>query len=284
MSELYSNLAVQIERIDSSRFPEVTVELSAETRQGSALVGLESRNFVLTEGFRPVTGARLIRANTDSAPLEAVLLAEKSIAMKGFEGDAVRAAERLYGELGKGSGLQVVSAEERPRVAAAFGSSRLQVSASLRRQEWSPRWRFDLGARMATSELIPRSNRKAVVFAGVGTLPGEAFVDYSLVEVADYLKNNAVAFYVVYFGPELAPELEFLCSESGGGAYSYYAPAGLDALLVDMQQRISSRYNLRYTSRADARFGLNYIELRAEVVLHRKSGREASGYYAPLSD
>ena len=123
-----------------------------------------------------------------------------------------------------------------------------------------------------------------MVFAGTGDLPPDAFADYSLVEVVDYLKNNAIPLYVVYFGESVSPELEYICAETGGGVFSYYAPAGLDALLAAMKRYVSSRYSLRYSSRSDARFGQSYIELRAEVILHRKSGRAASGYYAPLSD
>jgi DNA-binding beta-propeller fold protein YncE len=284
MSDLYSNLAVGIERIDSTRFPEITVEISAETRGGNPLVGLEGRNFIMTEGYQPVGAPRLIRANTDPATLESILLVEKSIVMKGFERDLVEAAERLFQELGQRGGLQVLSADRRPRVDAPFGSSRLEVSEAVRRPDWTPGWRFDLGIRMAASELIPRGQRKAVVYVGSGSLPDDSFGDYTLVEVADYLKNNGIPLYVVYFGRELAPELEFLCAETGGGAFSYYAPAGLNPVLALMRRWVSSRYMLRYTSRSEGRFGMNYIELRTEVVLHRKSGRAASGYYAPLSD
>ena len=177
-----------------------------------------------------------------------------------------------------------MSADERPRVGAPFGSTRLGVATAVRQPDWTPRWRFDLGVRMAASELIPRAHRKAIVYAGTGPLPQDAFSDYGLVEAADYLKNNAIALYVLYFGETPAPELGFLCRETGGQLYSYYAPAGLDPLLAGMRRAVSPRYSLRYISRSDAMFGRNYIELRAEVILHRKSGRAAIGYYAPLSD
>ena len=290
MSDLYSNLSVRIERIDSTRFPEITVELSAETRQGSPLVGLEARNFILTEGLepaelKPVVAQRLVRTNTDPAPLEAVLVVEKSIPMRGFEGELAEAAEYLYRELGQRRELQVISAGQQPRVVAPFGATRLEVSRAVREPEWSPRWNPDRAIRLAATELVPRVHRKAVVYAAAsGTFADDAFAGHSLMEVADYLKNNAVGFYVVYFGQELAPELAFLCAETGGEAFAYHAPAGLDPLVAALRSRVTSLYSLRYSSRADARFGLNYIQVRAEVVLHRKSGRAAAGYFAPLSD
>jgi hypothetical protein len=284
MRDLYSNLAVEIQRIDSSRFPEITVEVSAETRRGTPLVGLEGRNFVLTEGFQPVANPRLVRANTESAPVDTVLVVEKSIAMKGFQQELSDTAQRLFQDAGKGGGLEVLSADRRARVDAPFGSSRLEVVESLRRPDWTPEWRFDLGVRMAAAELIPRAQHKAVVYAGSGALPADSFADYSLAEVGDYLKNNGIPLFVVHYDTDLAPELGFLCEASGGRAFFYYAPAGLGPLLEARRQQVSSRYMLRYTSRSDDQFGLGYIELRAEVVLNRKSGRAASGYYAPLRD
>ncbi|MBN1834215.1 MAG: hypothetical protein JW820_00115 [Spirochaetales bacterium] len=284
MSALYSNLSVEIDRVDASRFPEITVEVSAAGRDGTPLVGLQGRNFVLTEGYAPVGNPRLVRANTDTAPLEVVLLVERSIAMKGFERDLAQAAEALHRELAQQGGLQLISAGERPRVVAPFGSTRLQVATAVRQPDWTPRWRLDLGLRMAASELVPRPHRKAVVYVATGALDQDAFSDYSLVEVADYLKNNAIPLYVLCFGQEPAAELEFLCRESGGALYFYYAPAGLNPLFSGMRDYVGPRYTLRYLSRSDAMFGKNYIELRAEVILHRKSGRAAIGYYAPLSD
>jgi DNA-binding beta-propeller fold protein YncE len=284
MRELYSNLAVDIERIDSSRFPEITVEVSAESRQGVPLVGLEDRNFVLTEGYRPVADPRLIRANTDAAPVDVVLVVEKSIPMKGFQRELDATAETLVQQFGKGGGVEVLSADRRARVDAPFGSSRLDVLESLRRPDWTPEWRFDLGVRMAASELIPRARHKAVVYAASGSLPADAFAEYSLAEVGDYLRNNEIPLFVVHYDVDLAPELRFLCELSGGAACFYYAPSGLGPLVGALSRQLSSRYVLRYTSRSDDRFGLQYIELRAEVILNRRSGRAASGYYAPLRD
>jgi hypothetical protein len=65
---------------------------------------------------------------------------------------------------------------------------------------------------------------------------------------------------------------------------AYFAAEGVANLIADIRRRIGSRYLLQLTSPSESGFGNNYIDLQAEVVFHRKSGRTRSGYFAPLSE
>jgi hypothetical protein len=286
MSNLYTGLAVQVERIVSTSFPEIFVDVSVLDRWGAPVVGLKAENFLLTERLAPVNAPQLVRSNVDPAPLDAVLVVEKSLAMKEFSEDLGRAVEETHARLAgsKAGELEVVSAGEKPAVEAAFGSTRLTAVQAATGGPWGPRWNFERAVRLAVAQLAPRYTRKAVIFLTRGELAAEAFNEFSLAQVARCLANNDVAFYAVSFAPALSDELAYLCAETGGRSYRYYQPRGIDELVPTAAARRGSTYALKYRSRSDPGFGRVYFDVQVEATLARRSGRAESGYFAPLSD
>jgi len=283
MADMYTGLSVQVERVLSNSFPEVYVDLTVRDRWGNPLVGLTRDNFLVTEHYAEVNELDLVNA---SPTLAIVLVVEKSLAMKDRAGDLGAAVERLFAlvpgrELGQ---LAVLSAGEKPALDGDFGSTRLSTVRAATLEPWSGRWRFDRAVRQAVPLLAGRHARRAVVFLGSGRLEPEAFEEFSLSQVARYLANNGVAFYAVHFAPELAEELSFLASETGGASCYYYGPRGIEPVPEAEARRSYPLYTLRYKSRADADFGRRYLDLQVEASLARRSGRAESGYFDPLSD
>jgi len=283
MADMYTGLVVQVQRVLADSFPEVFVDLSVQDRWGRHLVGLTRDNFRITERYAEVNEPDLLAA---SPPLDRVLVVEKSGAMKDSARDLAAAVQRLFALVpGRGLGqLAVLAAGEKPLLEGPFGGTRLSTVEAATRQPWSGGWRFDRAVRQAVPLLAGRRSRRAVVFLGSGRLEAGAFEEFSLAQVARYLANNGVAFYPVHFGPELAEELSFLASETGGQACYYFGPRGLEPVTEAEGRRAYPLYTLRYKSRADPDFGRRYLDLQVEASLARRSGRAESGYFAPLSD
>jgi DNA-binding beta-propeller fold protein YncE len=290
MSSLYAGLHVEVERIVSTDFPDVLVELAVEDRRGNPIIGLRAENFLLSENFRGLSDFTLARANTDPASLDVVVLAEKSRLIRPYLADLQSAAETIHTQVAGssgGGGLRVITAGAEPVLAAEAGATRLVVREAVGKagEAESRVWRFDLAARLAVSQLVPATGRKAVILLTQGRMEADAFGEYSLSEVAGYLRNNQIAFYAVTFAPEgPAGELEYLADETGGRCLPFYASEGLKNLIPSLEARRTPIYMLRYRSGSDPGFGENYIGFQAEVVLLRKSGRAESGYFPPLSD
>jgi DNA-binding beta-propeller fold protein YncE len=287
MSALYTSLFVQVDRVNSLSFPDILVEITVEDRRGRPVVGLQQENFIFSEFYREIPSTRMLRAPDDPAPLEISLIVEKSLEMKAYLPDLSAAVESLHeqqdGSNSPGS-WRVLSAGEQVVVETELGASRLESIQAAQRGPWSPSWRVDRSLRLAASQLIPGTAGKAVILLSTGVLNRESFSDYTLAEVTDYLQNNSIPLYVVYFGPEVDRELEYICSQTGGSVIPYFSAKSAATLLADIRRRTGSRYLLELRSPSDSGFGKNYIDFRAEVVFHRKSGRTRSGYFAPLSE
>ena len=218
IAALYSGLVVRVDRVNSVKFPEVYVDVSVENRFGKPVVGLAMSNFLVTEGRAPVGLPAVALANTDVKSIDVSLLVERSPAIDPYGSDTERAVADLYGLVSQAGRIKAISAAERPTREADFGETRLRFIRQSLRAASTPRWRFDVGAKLAGDELIKAVSgaKRAIVFLTTGSLGATAFTTYSLTELAAYMRNNAIAFYPVVVGTGSPDEnCQFLASETG---------------------------------------------------------------------
>lgn len=285
MSALSQGIFVQIERIESQNFPEVFLDVAVEDRAGNPVVGLKKENFVITESYKPVgmEKAFLYQSVREVPVAEIVLLLEKSKEAETSKNDFVKAANSIYDRLGKAGGISIVSAGLNAVLEAGREATRLVKMDSIAAGAFSSDWKFDTGVRMAATRLLGSRYKRAVIFMTQGAVSGLPYSDYTLMELLQYLNNNHIGFYILNFGNEDPHEdLRFLCEETAGKAYSFYAPDGINACVDHIISRDDPRYVLRYQSRADTRFGRRFIGVEVEVVLRKRNGRDESGYYGPI--
>jgi DNA-binding beta-propeller fold protein YncE len=286
VTTLYSGLVVRVDRVNSVKFPEVYADVSVENRYGKPVAGLGIENFIVTEALAGVRSPALVVANTQVKTADVSLLLEKSPAMETTRSDVEQAVEDLYGLVTQTGRIKSISAAEKPAREADFGETRLRFVRQSLQAPPSARWRFDLGARLAGDELITTVSgaRRAVVFFTSGTLGQRPFTTYSVLEIADYLRNNAIGFYPVIFGTQ-APDddLSYLAAATGGKISRVSAAGGMQEVVRDVTARVGPIYTLRFTSVTPADFGDRYIPLEIQVSVQKASGRDESGYYAPAT-
>ncbi|MDR1143407.1 MAG: 6-bladed beta-propeller [Spirochaetaceae bacterium] len=278
--DLASGFFVQIDRVIADSFPQVTVELSVQDRRRRPILGLDARNFIVTERNRSAAEQTFLGAAYLSTRYDVSVLMERS-AETALLRDDLAAALRDINAAGPRL-VSVVSAGETP-VQERLGAGASGLAAAARSGEYSPRWRFDTALRLAASDLLGGEKKRAVVFAGAGTLGELAFEQYSLSELAAYLANNGIAFYaVIVGGGQAGDELRYLCEETGGEIVSLYQPEGTGPVIRSIGTAGSGSYALRYRSALRTNFGVDYLPVEVEVYLLERSGRDRTGYFAPL--
>ncbi len=286
VTALYSGLVVRVDRVNSVKFPEVYADVSVENRYGKPVAGLGMENFIVTESLGGVHSPALVVANTEVKTVDVSLLLERSPVMESTRSDVEQAVADLYGLVTQTGRIKSISAAEKPAREADFGETRLRFVRQSLQALPSARWRFDLGARLAGDELITAVSgaRRAVVFFTSGTLGQRPFTTYSVLEIADYLRNNGIGFYPVTFGNQ-APDddISYLASATGGKIYNVSAPGGMQEVVRDIKGRVGTVYTIRYVSLTPANFGDRYIPLEIQVTVQKASGRDESGYYAPAT-
>ena len=97
------------------------------------------------------------------------------------------------------------------------------------------------------------------------------------------MNNNSIAFSVIQMDQGALDEgLSYIVDSTTGDVYYVFRPQGLNDVVNDIIELPQGIYQLSYTSAMSTNFGTNYLPLEAEVYLLNRSGRDETGYFAPL--
>ncbi len=282
-TRMYTGLNLNIDRILSDNFPEVLVEFTVQTVDGSPYVGLQKNNFLLTEDSYTNDSMALIAAGSKTDFVDISYLIEASPSMEKAANAKVDGMKDLLDTIaGKGS-INIITAEETPVLELEHGNVSDRIIDALTSEvNYSRDWSFDLGMRLAASELMGGGYRKAVVFLSTGKLNSNSFSHYDLTETLDYLKNNNIVFYTVSTNSgKVSPELEFLSRKTGGLVLPLYGPAGLNDLVSNLRSKPSGSYTLKFRTSRDSDFGRRPLPVEVQVSHFGRSGKDSSLFYGP---
>ncbi|MCL2067393.1 MAG: NHL repeat-containing protein [Treponema sp.] len=282
--DLASGLFVQIRRVSADRFPVVDVELTVEDRLRRPIVGLDHNNFLLSEGGRAVSEQNFLEPGYRYAGADISILIERSALTLNMRDDlaaAVRDINRALGEMGNSRIISLVSAGVQPQ--RERHENALETAARAAAASYDPRWRFDMGLRLAATDLLHTSAKRSVIYVGSGSTGELAFEQYSLSELTAYCANNGIVFNAVITGAgQVSQEIQYLCGETGGMAMYLYRPQGIGDLVKSIARLPSGSYNFSFRSSLPTDFGRAWLPLEAEVYLIERSGRDSVGYFPPL--
>jgi DNA-binding beta-propeller fold protein YncE len=283
--DLASGFFVQIRNVSTESFPLVTVELTVEDRLRRPILGLDNNNFLLTEdGNNPVDRQIMYSPGYRYSGADFSLLVERSQKTSSRVNDlgtAARDIGRALQEMGNSKVVSVISAGAQPRRERHENSLENAVRGTV--DSFSPRWRFDLGLRLAATDLLSAAPKRSVVYIGSGDLGEMAFEQYSLSEMAAYLANNGIVFNAVITGQEqVSAGVEYLCRQTGGSAMYLYRPRGIGELIKSAAETPCGLYSFTYNSRLPTDFGRAWLPIGVEVYLMERSGRDNTGYFPPL--
>jgi DNA-binding beta-propeller fold protein YncE len=283
-SELVGGLFVQIERVISDSFPKVTVELKVENRRRQGVVGLKDINFFVTEEKRPVADFKLDGAASYNDTADITLLIDRSPESAGYP-EALETAVREIAASMKGKGtLRVVCAGSVPvteYTGTPDGVRNFTIGAL--KTPVSSDCALDLGIRLAANTLINAEKKRAVIFITAGTVAQNAFTKYGLSDLTAYLNNNAIAFATVQLQQgSFGKEISYICDNTNGDEYYVYRSEGLSGVVTDLIALPAGMYRISYTSSLPTDFGRAYLPVEVEAYLMNRSGRDETGYFAPL--
>lgn len=283
MSELVGGLFVQVERVYADNFPSVTLEVRVEDRNRNPVVGLKNNNFMVTEGKRPVTGMKLMGSGFREDVCDITVLIDRSVTSGNYRRQIRDAISEIAQAMNGRGTLRIVSAGTVPvqegsgNPASGFWNGFDPKAAA------SGQWAFDLGLRLAANDLVMAEKKRAVVFLSTGTVTQSAFDRYSLNDLAAYLNNNGIIFSTVYLDQKTPPaEFAYLTKSTGGSSYYVYRHEGLRDVVEDIVSAPNGVYVLSYESALPTDFGRAYLPVELEVYLMNRSGRDESGFFAPL--
>ena len=284
LSELVGGLFVQIERIISDSFPKVTLEVKVENRSRQSVVGLKENNFFITENKAPVLNYKLEGSAYVNDYADITLLIDRSYSSAKYEESMESAVKELCAAMNNKGTLRIVSAGEVPLIeyeGAPSGASNFKLKNL--KNPASQRVALDVAVRMCSNALVNAAKKCAIIYIGDGKITQNAFDKYGLSDLTAYLNNNSISFVNLLLSQGAAePELNFICDHTEGGAYYVYRDEGLSGIIDDIINIPSGIYVLSYQSSLTTDFGQRYLPVELEAFIMNRSGRDETGYFAPL--
>ena len=284
MSELIGGLFVQIERVVSDSFPRVTLEVKVENRSRQSVVGLKENNFLITENKASVKNYKLEGSAYANENADITLLIDRSHSSAYYDESMESAVKEIATAMENRGTLRIVSAGAVPLIeygGAPSGASNFKVRNL--KNPASSTVTLDVAIRMCANNLINAAKKSAIVYIGDGRVTQNAFDKYGLSDLTAYLNNNSIGFANLLLAQGASDsELNFLCSHTEGGEYYVYRDEGLASLVDDIVNIPSGIYVLSYESSLATDFGQKYLPVELEAFIMNRSGRDETGYFAPL--
>ena len=284
MQELVGGLFVQIQQIDASRFPEVTVEVKVENRHRQPVVGLELENFYFTENKRTVSNLQFIGSAANNSYADITIIIDRSSSMKNYSAEIETAVKEIAASMNGRGSLRVISAGAIPVIeytGSPDGVSDFTIGAL--KTSVSDSVAADLAIRLAANDLINAAKKRAIIMISDGTVTQSTFSKYTLTELSAYLSNNAIDFsFIQVSQTAVSREYDYLLNNTAGEEYYVFRPEGLSSIVRDIINIPQGTYQLKYVSALQKNFGQSYLPVETEVYLMNRSGRDESGYFAPL--
>ena len=285
MTELVGGLFVQIERVNSEKFPEITLEVKVENRRRQPVVGLKDLNFYISEDKRPVLNQKLLGAASNNDVCDVTILIDRSEKSRAYEQQLQTAVREVAASMnGKGT-LRIVSAGKIPLLEFKGSPNvAMDFSPSVLKNAYSSDCALDLGIRLAVNDLINAERKRAIVFVSAGDVSTESFSKYGLSDLTAYINNNGISFAEISLeqGSQDGEEIDYLVNNTPGDRYYVYRPDGLSAVVKDLLALPSGLYQLSYTSQLPTEYGRSYLPVEVETYLQNRSGRDETGFFAPL--
>jgi len=297
----FAGLSVEVGRVYSDSFPQVSLDLTVKDRFGRPVTGLGSSNFYLSESIvrkesrvegdipviyaassvEPVSNFGFEGSLDSSDRIDAAFLLEGSPELTSMRIEARDAVTAIYQSFDAQSTKRLVVAGKTAQPAA--GGSLSSISKIILETVPSTEWRMDSGLKLAAGSLFESSGRRVLVYVGTGSVNEQYLQGTTLSELSSILVNNNIVMFAVILGKGSPSEaLSFLVERSKGKIYRANRPEGLDIIEKTVKAYKTGTYRLSFTSAADDGFGRSYLPFNVEVYLRDRSGKDETGYFAPL--
>ncbi len=284
MSEVAGGFFVQIDRVIADNFPNVIVDVSVENRRREQIVGLNADNFFVTENKHSVAEFEFLGAANNNDICDITFVIDKSSQMENYIDEINEGVRQICQAMGSEGKVQIVTASSLPIIEYEGSPSNLyDFDIRSTKNVFEENTRMDLALRLAANKLINGELKRGIILITDGKVSQNSFETYTLSDLTAYLNNNRISLSTLMV-EQAAPcdEVKYLTAYTTGETYYVYRKEGLAPLLSDIISIPLGLYQFSYTSALARDYGRKYLPLEVEVYLLNRSGRDESGYFAPL--
>lgn len=277
----YTNLNVNIERVISTKFPNIHLLTRIEKDDFTVPLGITGQNISLFENnkFIPVVGTGYTELKNRTSDI-AIIIDNNPDLLK-YRNEIVTLINTWMKSIGENTSVSLIAFKDNlPYLAGDFPQTRLELADTVKNMTAS---RFnDKGDsfKFAIYNMLKRFSKKQVVFITDSSETGNDFERFQIEDSIQLAMNNDISYYIVSFEDKpLSPVYRNMAERTGGDYYRVYQRGDLKDLFTGIEERNGDEYVISYVSNAVSRFGLEPIEVEIEIEYSGMKGKTKSIYY-----
>ncbi len=280
----YANLNVNIEFIDTRKYPQNVIYVSVSRKDGKPVIGLTQKNFKIKEMGVPVKYVAVIDKIYKKDKIKTIFIVDKSFDMEDKVIHLKKAADYyLKNILKTRDKVKVVNVNTREWIGLDYDYRRLRILKTLEEKDYNYLGDISEVIYNSVTELLPALSRRAIILFTAGKIDEEKnFKKYSLETCMYYAKNNFVPVFIINFSSKNRDILKRLAEGTGGVYYEYFKDA---YKLKKIRNKVASvpfnLYLLIYKTGAIthplAEGKWQQVEVR--VNYNKLTGKDISGYF-----
>jgi tetratricopeptide (TPR) repeat protein len=276
----YSNLGVEVTSVDVNSFPTVALYVNIRTRDGNPLYGLGADDFLVTEDGVPITSLYINYLKRLLPSVSIALCVDRSKSVETYHNDIPWVADFILKKMRKNDSIEVLNFNKESWVGNRFDWSRRRTLKALRERQYGEGKNIGTALYHAVSDLLPRLNRRAVVFVTDGGVSDDSFRTYTTSNIIRYARAHFIPIYIVSFR-EPHEELRIIARETGGAVYRPRQVDGLRSMYAKIKRSEEYRYVLVYPTFKLSNFKGWWSDVKIEVHYKGQRGLEWAGYFVP---
>ncbi len=276
----YTNFDVEISSVDAHKFPVVAFYLNVRDQHGKPLYGLKRENFTIIEDSARIQGIYVDYLKDRDPSASMVMCVDRSEAMRDLHNDLPWVAEFLLTRMRKNDALKLTGFNKDEWVDNDFDWSRRRTLKALKKKDYAGGKNIGKALYNSIAYLLPKNNRRGVIFITDGTVSETSFSQYSAKNIIEFARGHHIPIYIISFH-EADQQLIKIAAETGGALYTTRQVDSLRTIYERIKNSDEYRYILVYSTFKMPSLKGWWSDVKIEVNYKGQKGKEWGGYFVP---
>ncbi|MCC5813185.1 MAG: VWA domain-containing protein, partial [Leptospira sp.] len=278
-SYILSNLILDIEKIDTSNFPNIHVMFQLKNRRGQSLPGLKRKDFEFIENRNDKKFFDLTDMKKFNRRITASMVYENSENLNQELGKINSWMDVFFSKLTYDDRIETIRSGLSATKILPYSVSKNEIFFAMRNSKPENNINSGKAIYQAINNLSKELGPRAVIYFASGKEP--LFTkQFSLQKITQFAKANGIQIYPVLAHKNSDDDSwQSLAEESGGRVFHFNDSS--EELLKSIQSNLDNRYVLSYKTEVKDTISDRWIPLRLEATFRNFGGTTTGGYFVP---
>jgi hypothetical protein len=279
---LLSNLNLEIEKVDTSSFPNINLYIYLKNRKGQEILGLNRNDFDLTESLndKELFDLTDLRKFNDRSTISLVYENSEQVVQNHMQFHKI--LDPVFAQLTSDDRIELIRSGKNSTKMIPYTVSKNDIYRAIRTSNSESTIMHGKSIYQALGNLTKELGPRAVVYLASGQMPVQS-KQVPLQKLIQYAKSNGIQIYpILYEKPkEDDDSWELLAEETGGSMIILNSKNEQEDLYKLIQSKRDNRYVLSYSTETQSSIHGRWVPITLEVKYRNFGSKTQGGYFVP---